>query len=129
MTSSTQTRWGAGTPQRQGGRFRSHERGDAAVSLRPGGDEARASNPATSAKVLTRLSYSKEEQVREAVAGNPSTPVEDLRRMLNRGQGVRASVLGNPSLPEGDMLTVLRRPRPGDVEVIANNPAATAEVL
>ena len=78
---------------------------------------------------MTKLSFSKNELVRLAVAANPSTPVADLQRMLNRGRDVRATVLSNPSLPEADMLTVAARPRTGDLTALAANPAVTEDVI
>lgn len=99
------------------------------MELNPGTDEAAAANPATPAKTLSRLSFSKDELVRLAVAGNPNTPAADLQRMLNRGRDVRATVLGNPSLPEKDLVGVARRPRDGDLRALAGNPALTGAVI
>jgi hypothetical protein len=129
MTSTTTARWQAGTPASQGGRFRAQFRTADEVDLRPGADEAAASNPATPAKTLTRLSFSKDELVRLAVAGNPNTPVGDLQRMLNRGRDVRAVVLANPAMPEKDLIGVARRPRDGDLRALAGNPSLTGNVI
>ncbi|WIE81134.1 hypothetical protein [Curtobacterium sp. MCSS17_016] len=129
MTSTTTARWQAGTPAGQGGRFRAQFRSSDEVELRPGADEAVAANPGTPAKTLTRLSYSKDELVRLAVAGNTNTPVADLQRMLNRGRDVRAIVLANPSLPEKDLISVARHPRDGDLRALAANPALTANAI
>ncbi len=129
MTPTTTARWQAGTPASQGGRFRPQFRTADEVELTPGADEGTASNPGTPAKTLTRLSYSKDELVRLAVAGNTNTPVGDLQRMLNRGRDVRATVLANPSLPEKDLIAVARRPRDGDLRSLAGNPALTGNVI
>lgn len=108
---------------RRGGEFANRTRGEG-PALDTADLVARAADPDTDPRELGRLSFSKDKDVRLAVAGNPSTPAKDLTRMLNRGWEVRAAVLGNPSLPQEtrDRMTAIAEARPARELVGAFDP-------
>jgi hypothetical protein len=89
-----------GAPASQGGQYRAHQRAEADTDMLggPTRDLEAAQNPSTEQKKLTALSYSKSENVRIAVAGNPSTPVRDLLRMRSRGAAVAVAAGENSAL-------------------------------
>ena len=113
----------AGAPASAGGRFRGHGRSDGGLGeLTDDQLVAAASDPTTAPKLLSTLSYSKVEAVRLAVAGNTSTPVKDLERMMNFGALVRRAALANPVLPARVMAAVATAPRRDDLADLALNP-------
>lgn len=112
-----------------GGQFASRRRSEPPVNLLGRSDEELASNPSTDQTVLTSLSYSKSEDVRRAIAGNPSAPPEVLGRMLHRGFMTRQLVLQNPGLPDEIALAVAGTPKSGDLFHLALNTDVSDEVI
>ena len=122
------------TPGSVGGRFRDHNRtapDDVITDQMVVTDDASiAADPQTPAGRLSKLSYSRDLDVRMCVAANPSTPGADLVRMLDRGAMIRPLVLSNPSLPADVAEAVAQHPKHDtDLADLAHNPAATPAVL
>lgn len=77
--------------------------------------------------ILITLSQDGLAEVREVVAGNPSTPVEVLVT-LSADENVRGYVAGNPSTPL-EVLMTLSESTDWNIEGLINNPRTPAETI
>ena len=83
----------------------------------------------TDVRLLTRLAQSKYWTVREAVAGNPATPVNILEELAHDCEGVCEAVAANSSTPP-EVLSILAKSYYSSVRLaVAMNPHTPIETL
>lgn len=89
-----------------------------------------ASNPSIPTSMIERLAGSSDEEVRRAVAYNPSTPIETLKSFRTPGAYslMNESLARNPRMP-ADVLTDMYRNREANKASFAMNPGCPPELM
>ena len=91
-----------------------------------------ARNPHVSLEVLIKLSRDSDTMVKEAIAGNPSTPTDILNNFFEDStstNNIREQLAGNPSTPIDTLDRLSRDPEVKVREQLAGNPNVSLEVL
>ena len=94
-----------------------------------------ACNPKCPAMVLSHLSKlpgseRDSRSVRTVVAGNPSCPVEDLKRLSRSlDDDTRAAAAANPTLPPRLLTRLARDPNPNIAAAVAEHPGCPPDIL